>query len=266
MPVRVAADAERRHGPDATDDDARLTSEGHAFTILAAVHDDRSALVSPFRWAGAILFFTSLAYFVVTYLTTFGGVAAGHAWLPAVAWNVALFTIFALHHSIFARTGIRAWVSRTCPDLERSIYVWVASILFLLVCALWRPVPGVLWTVTGAAAWGLWALQAAGAWLSLHSVGALDARELAGLRPVTPAEFRTTGPYGWVRHPIYTGWFLMVLPAPAMTMTRLAFAVVSCAYLLAAIPLEERTMRESSDGGYGRYMKKVRWRLVPGLY
>ena len=223
-----------------------------------------------FRWAGAILFFASLAYFLFTYLTTFGIAATGALSVPVITWNVALFTIFALHHSVFARTGIRAWVSRTCPDLERSIYVWVASALFIAVCALWRPVPGVVWSVTGPAAWGLWALQAAGVWLTLRSARALDVRGLAGLAPaareIGPTEFKTAGPYGWVRHPIYSGWFLMVLPAPAMTTTRLVFAVVSCAYLLIAIPLEERTMRASPDGGYDRYMKKVRWRLVPGLY
>ena len=235
------------------------------------MHDDRSAFASAFRWAGAILFFASLAYFLFTYLATFGIAATGASSAAAVTWNVALFTIFALHHSVFARTGIRAWVSRRCPALERSIYVWVASALFLGVCALWRPVPGVVWSVTGPAAWGLWALQAAGVWLTLRSARALDVRGLAGLAPsragdTGPIEFKTSGPYGWVRHPIYSGWFLMVLPAPVMTMTRLVFAVVSCAYLLIAIPLEERTMRASPGGEYGRYAQKVRWRLVPGLY
>ena len=232
------------------------------------------------RWGGAILFVASLAYFLFTYLTTFGIAATGALSVPAITWNGALFTIFALHHSIFARTGIRTWVSRTFPDLERSIYVWVASALFIAVCALWRPVPGVAWSVTGPAAWGLWALQAAGVWLTLRSARALDVRELAGLGSVArtlsgsrgepdkarPTEFKTSGPYGWVRHPIYSGWFLMVLPTPVMTMTRLVFAVVSCVYLLIAIPLEERTMRASPDGGYDRYMRKVRWRLIPGLY
>jgi protein-S-isoprenylcysteine O-methyltransferase Ste14 len=232
------------------------------------VHDDRPAFASAFRWAGAILFFASLAYFLFTYVTTFGVAAVDAASAPAITWNVALFTIFALHHSVFARTGIRHWVARTFPDLERSIYVWVASILFILVCALWRPVPGVVWHVTGAAAWVMTGLQVGGVWLTLRSARALDVRDLAGIGSThaRPTEFKTTGPYGWVRHPIYAGWFLMVLPTPVMTMTRLVFALVSCAYLLIAIPLEERTMRSSQDGGYEGYMRKVRWRLVPGLY
>ena len=79
-------------------------------------------------------------------------------------------------------------------------------------------------------------------------------------------DFKTNGPYGWMRHPIYTGWFLMVLAASPMTMTRLVFALVSCAYLVAAIPFEERSLREASSGGYDRYIGQVRWKLIPGLY
>jgi len=89
---------------------------------------------------------------------------------------------------------------------------------------------------------------------------------VAGGLEASGSEFKTTGPYGWVRHPIYTGWFLMVFAASPMTMTRLVFAVVSGAYLLIAIPFEERSMRGSGAGAYERYMAQVRWRLVPGVY
>ena len=81
-----------------------------------------------FAWAGAALFLASLLYFFFCYLILFDREATLSA--RAVTWNVALFTIFALHHSVFARTGIRLWVARTFADLERSIYVWVACILF----------------------------------------------------------------------------------------------------------------------------------------
>ena len=51
-----------------------------------------------------------------------------------------------------------------------------------------------------------------------------------------------------------------------MTMTRFVFAVVSCAYILVAIPFEERSIRASSGGAYERYMKQVPRKLIPGLY
>jgi protein-S-isoprenylcysteine O-methyltransferase Ste14 len=224
---------------------------------------------------GALLFFLSLVYFLITYLTTFGEIAEGGNAGAAITWNGALFTLFALHHSIFARAGLRDWVARTVSaELERSIYVCVASVLFVAVCALWRPVPGVAWTADGAFLWTLWLIQAAGIWLILRSAAILDIRELAGLSPAGRAlsgsprdmEFKTTGPYGWVRHPIYSGWFLLVWAVSPMTMTRLVFAAISCAYLLIAIPLEERSMRAGSDGGYDRYAASVRWRLLPGIF
>ena len=184
-------------------------------------------------------------------------------------WNFALFTAFAVHHSVFARAQVRSLIARTVPQgLERSLYVWLASLLLILVCALWRPIPGAAWQVEGVAAWPLYAMQLAGVWLTLRSAAIIDVGELAGLKvtDVGRMTFEPTGPYGWVRHPIYTGWFLMVFAVPVMTFTRLEFAVTSAAYILMAIPLEERTLRATAGESYVRYTSRVRWRLLPGLY
>jgi hypothetical protein len=234
------------------------------------------------RPLGALLFFLSLAYFLFAYLTTFGEIADGGSLARAVTWNGVLFTIFALHHSIFARTGVRDWVARTAPAvLERSIYVVVASLLFMAVIAMWQPVPGLAWRVDGAALWLFRFIQTAGIWLTIQSAAALDIRELSGLRPQASGlgpdtglsrearglgPFKTKGPYGWVRHPIYTGWFLFVWGALPMTNTRLTFAAISCAYLLIAIPFEERSMRALPGGNYDQYATSVRWRLLPGVF
>jgi len=187
-----------------------------------------------------------------------------------VAWNVTIFTLFALHHSVCARTTVRHWIARLVPtSLERSAYVWVASLLLVAVCALWRPVPGVAWDAGETLRWPLRLLQIGGVWLTLSSAAALNVRELAGIAGAaqpTAVEFRTTGPYGWVRHPIYAAWFLIVFAVVPMTMTRLTFAVVSCAYVLIAIPLEERSIRAASGQAYERYEAQVRWRLLPGVF
>lgn len=214
------------------------------------------------------MFLSSLLYFLFSYAITFGIPASGTDSAGAVTWNVALFTGFAFHHSVCARQPVRMLIARALPQpLERSLYVWIASLMFVAVCAFWRPVPGVVWNAEGATLWVLRLLQAAGIWLTLRSAVVLDIRNLAGLQITGAAmEFRTSGPYGWVRHPIYAGWFLMVFAASPMTMTRFVFAVVSCAYLIVAIPLEERTMRATAAEAYGRYMRQVRWRLIPGIY
>ena len=101
-----------------------------------------------------------------------------------IAIDIALFSVFALHHSLFARTPLRDWVSRVAsPQLERSIYVWVASLMLILVCALWRPIPGVAWEVSGPGAWALRAATMAGLLLTLRSAVMIDVWELAGVRP-----------------------------------------------------------------------------------
>lgn len=220
-------------------------------------------------WTGGTLFAASLVYFLFTYGLTFGDIHDG-LWNPAdAAWNAALFTGFAFHHSLFARRPVRALVARLVPaDLERTLYVAVASVAFILVCALWRPLAGTAWQLHGIAAWLLYVSQLGGVWLTLRSAAVLGIGHLSGLEPPSdaPAEFKTTGPYGWVRHPIYTGWYVMVFAVPVMTLTRLEFAAISALYLLLAIPLEERTLLASAGDAYRRYLQQVRWRLVPGIY
>jgi len=230
-------------------------------------------------WVGALLFAISLAYFLFTYAVTFGEKQQTPAFAAAIAWDLGLFTVFALHHSVFARERLRAFVARTVPaSLERSVYVWIASLLFIAVCALWRPIGGVAWSIDPPFGWLLYGLMAAGIWLSVQSAAVIDVWELSGVRAIArpdtevvaprdaQPQFKTTGPYGLVRHPIYLGWFLMVFGVPAMTGTRLVFAVISCAYLLLAIPLEEATLRRTSNGRYDEYIRLVPWKLFPGVY
>ena len=51
-----------------------------------------------------------------------------------------------------------------------------------------------------------------------------------------------------------------------MTNTRFVFAAISTAYLLMAIPLEEKTIRANAGAAYEDYMRRVRWRLIPRVY
>ena len=222
-------------------------------------------------WGGTLLFAASLSFFLVSYGITFAETAPPGATAAPIAVNTLLFTLFAVHHSVFARARVRMWVARVVPPaLERSVYVWVASMLFIAVCALWQPVPGRAWNVAGPARWLLVVVQGACVWLILRSAAALDVLELSGVRQLSPeprtTEFRTSGPYGWMRHPIYAGWILLVFCAPTMTMTRFVFAFVSSIYLLIAIPLEERSMLASAGEAYNAYIRQVRWRLLPGIY
>jgi methanethiol S-methyltransferase len=162
------------------------------------------------------------------------------------------------------------------PELERSLYTWVASLLFIAVCAWWRPLPGVLYDVPHVWRFVAYAAQAAGIMLTVRASAKLDVLDLAGVRAVQRAlhptatvrhvPLETTGLYGFVRHPLYFAWALFVFATPTMTATRALFAVVSTAYLAAAIPWEERSLMQTFGADYEAYRRKVRWRMVPGVY
>jgi methanethiol S-methyltransferase len=239
----------------------------------------RDIAVHAFAWTGGALFVVSLTAGAYLYLVILGATARDD-WSPAsVLANVALFSLFALHHSVMARSGAKAWLASWFPArLERSLYVWVSSLLFVAVCVLWQPIGGVAWRLDGTWQWLGFGLQAFGLVLTALGARVLDPLELAGIAQVrataddagVPAasaeEISDAGPYGLVRHPIYLGWFLMVFFAPHMTADRLVFAIVSSAYLLAAIPWEERSLEARHGTAYVRYRQKVRWRVVPGIY
>lgn len=223
-----------------------------------------------FRWSGALLFVLSLLSMPVMYIFRLGTPAPSDGpVMRDVIINVALFTIFALHHSIMARTGAKSWLTRVVPrDLERSVYVWIASLLFLAVCLLWQPLPGIVWQTYGPGLF-LYLAQIVGVALTVAAARIVGVRELAGLRqpdPTRPVTFTTDGPFGIVRHPIYLGWVLMVFAYPVMTTSRLLFAIVSTAYLVIAIPLEERSLVDAYGDRYRTYQQQMRWRLVPGLW
>ena len=242
-------------------------------TVAMASDSDRKPLRFAIALGGGLVFAGSLVYFSWQYGFGFDAPAAGDARVFPAAINLLLFTAFALHHSLFARSGFKDALTRIIPAaLERTSYVWIASVMFIGVCALWQPVPGVLWSVEGTGAVLLRLVQLGGVLFTLVSARHLDILDLSGIRAALrlpsnrPMTLDEHGPYGLVRHPIYLGWILMVWPAPLMNGTRITFAAISTLYLLAAIPFEERDLRRTFGEAYGQYASRVRHKIVPKIY
>lgn len=237
-----------------------------------------------FAWMGVALFALALAtgawFFTVALASPPPAVAS-----PAtnVTINLALYLLFAAHHSAMARTGAKRWMtSLVGGGSERSVYVWVASLLFIALCLLWQPLPGYVWRVDGALGWVVRGVQVLGLGVVAVSAMALDSADLTGLgqlrrrrdgaaaSPATPSPpldvISTWGPYGWVRHPLYLGTLLLMVGVPDMTTGRLLFLLATAAYVVVAIPWEERTLVETFGRQYVDYQRQIRWRLVPLLY
>jgi protein-S-isoprenylcysteine O-methyltransferase Ste14 len=246
---------------------------------------DRRPTAFAIAWAGTAAFAGSLLWFLYSYLVRFvDPLVASASRVPtasdsataAIVVNLLLFAVFAVHHSVLARTGAKRYVHTLVPpELERSLYTWVASLLFAAVCWWWRPVPGTLYHLDGIARVLAYAVQFAGLALTIQASRLLDVLDLSGVRPVERAAssappqhvpLKTDGLYGFVRHPLYFAWALFVFAAPDMTATRFTFAAISTLYLALAIPFEERALVGTFGAAYQDYRRTVRSRMIPGIY
>lgn len=221
-----------------------------------------------FVWGGGALFVGSLALAAFTYGVSFGGPQPLHVWGP-LGIDALLLTVFAAHHSAFAREPFKRALARVIPErLLRSFYVWVASLLLIALCLLWQPIGGDLYNAKGWSRFAFAVVQLAGVWLIVRSVQAIDALELAGIRIAKERgeSLQSHGVYGLVRHPLYLGWVLVVFGSAHMTGDRLAFAVMTTIYLAIGVTWEERSLEEHFGPEYRSYRQQVRWRMIPFLY
>jgi protein-S-isoprenylcysteine O-methyltransferase Ste14 len=187
---------------------------------------------------------------------------------PAIAVDLGLIALFGLQHSLMARRGFKAAWTRIVPaPVERSTYVLFASSALILMYLLWRPIPTTIWTVENpAAAVLLWALFAAGWLIVLLSTFLISHFELFGLKQVwghmrgraaSEPVFRQPFFYRFVRHPLYSGFFIAFWATPHMTFGHLLLAGGMSVYMLVAIRFEERDLVTMFGPQYEEYRGKV---------
>jgi methanethiol S-methyltransferase len=225
------------------------------------------------------VFFATLLY-AIGFLGNFGvpkSIDSGPDGSIATALLIdgALLALFAVQHSVMARPWFkRAWTRIVPEPVERSTYVLFSSVAMLLMFWLWQPIGGVIWQVDNAIGVSIiLGLYAAGLLIVLLSTFLINHFDLFGLRqvylylmgrPYTNLEFRTPFFYRYVRHPLYVGWLLTFWSAPVMTVAHLFFAVMTTAYILVAIQLEETDLIAAHGDKYQRYREEVPM-IVPAL-
>jgi protein-S-isoprenylcysteine O-methyltransferase Ste14 len=77
----------------------------------------------------------------------------------------------------------------------------------------------------------------------------------------------STGPYAWVRHPMYTGTILFFVGAPLLLGSYWGVAMSPLLVALFAVRarIEEHALL-AGLAGYADYAARVRYRLVPGIW
>ena len=226
-----------------------------------------------------VFFFSSFLYLIgfVANVLVPRGIDSGAATSAALAVtiNLALILLFGLQHSIMARPGFKAALTRLWPAaIERSLYVALTSVALCLLYVFWRPLPGAVWSVDSESLRLLLHIVSALGWaIVLISTFLINHFELFGLRQIwadmrgaeiPEASFRNPLFYKLVRHPIYTGFLLAFWATPDMSQGRLLFALGMTVYILIGIRYEEKDLIESLGAEYSEYRQRVGM-LVPGI-
>lgn len=192
---------------------------------------------------------------------------------PALLINALLLGVFAIQHSVMARPAFKRWWTRFVPQVvERSTYVLFSSLALILLFVYWQPIGGTIWHVQDPIGqYILNGLCVFGWGLVLFATFLINHFDLFGLRQVwlylqgrediAPA-FVTPSLYRYVRHPIYVGFIFAIWATPIMTVAHLFFALLSTAYILIGIRLEERDLVAYYGPRYSEYKKQVPM-LVP---
>jgi len=145
--------------------------------------------------------------------------------------------------------------------------VLLTSLILIGMIRFWSPLPGWVWDLRGSAAGAVLSGLFWVGWLTvLVSTFLVGHFDLFGLRQVwlhfkgityTPPGFRTPSLYKLVRHPIMLGFLIAFWSAPLMTSGHLFFALMTSAYILVAIQIEERDLVRAHPSAYPDYRRKV---------
>jgi protein-S-isoprenylcysteine O-methyltransferase Ste14 len=177
---------------------------------------------------------------------------------------IAGWMIFSLYWEIAARNAAPAKTSES--KTSRAFHVTMSNLAALLVIA---PIRGLgrLWPafipVMGA---GL-AVEAIGLALTLWARHHLGRNWSGEISVKVDHELIRSGPYRWLRHPIYTGLLTMYIGCALVTGERLAVIGVALAIFAywRKIRLEEANLNTAFGADYEAY-RRTTWALVPGVF
>lgn len=229
------------------------------------------------------LFFATFLYLIAFLAdiavpkTVDAGAAAATATEVGAAFllDALLLALFGLQHSVMARPRFKQWWMRFVPrPIERATYVLASSLVLIVMFVFWRPIDATVWHVEGELARGtLRGLFGLGVGTVLYSTFLIDHFDLFGLRQVvlyfrrrayTDKRFVTPSLYRFVRHPLYIGWIVMFWAAPTMSAGHFLFSLGMTAYILVAIPMEERDLADALGEPYRSWRERTP-AFVPGV-
>lgn len=185
----------------------------------------------------------------------------------ALLVNGSFLALFAVQHTIMARTAFKRWWTKFVPQqIERTTFVLTTCLILIGMVWQWRAMPGTVWQVEGVMAHVLTGISLVGWGMVLLSTFLIDHFDLFGARQVVryfrglPAEgprFRERSLYKHVRHPLMLGFLIAFWATPMMSVGHLFFSVMCTGYILVGLQIEERTLVGEHGQSYRDYQRRV---------
>jgi protein-S-isoprenylcysteine O-methyltransferase Ste14 len=183
---------------------------------------------------------------------------------PFVLLCIAGWALFSLYWEAAATNSAPARSSES--PASRSVHLVLVSLAQLLVLLPFRGLGRYLPVSPFLMAAGL-AVQASGTALAVWARRHLGRNWSGAISIKVEHRLIRSGPYRFLRHPIYTGLLAMYLGPALVTGERLALlgvALVLFAYWR-KIRLEEAALHQAFGADYDAYCRAT-WALVPGLF
>ncbi|MCF6207552.1 MAG: isoprenylcysteine carboxylmethyltransferase family protein [Sulfurovum sp.] len=186
----------------------------------------------------------------------------------AVAVDAALIVLFGLQHSGMARRGFKQFITRFIPEVsERSTYVLLSGLVFIVICLFYQPIDGFVWQVKEGMLYWLLQLGFVGGWaLSVYASFIINHFELFGLQQVyyhlrgktpQPIIFKEKQLYRYIRHPIQLGVLLGMWLTPVMSYGHLLLSVGFTIYIFIGLYFEEKDLVCELGEEYRAYKERV---------
>ncbi len=185
-----------------------------------------------------------------------------HGWLLIGTWLLLKYNPGLLQERLtISQPNQKAWDKVFLLLYELFLFVWLVLMPLDAVRFHWSQMPLLLQVV------GAMALVASFVLISLTF------RENSFLSPTVRIQEErkqtviSTGPYHYVRHPMYAGGLLLFLGTPLLlgSWYGLLLVLVMLPGLAVRAILEERVLREELPG-YVAYMTQVKYRLLPYVW
>ena len=198
-----------------------------------------------------------------------GTVRYWQGWLFLVAFigsSVALGVYFAKHDPALIERRMKGGPTAEQEPAQKIIIALLMIVLLLLivVSALdyrwhWSAVPAWLAVLSDAGIVASFAV--------FFLVMKENSYAAATVRVETEQPLISTGLYGVVRHPMYSGALLLAacMPLALASFWSLPLLILVLPILVWRLIDEERVLRRDLRG-YADYCQRVRWRLVPGVW